>query len=72
MGLFDSSERYLLRLKSNVADRGWWSHPGAGEGIAKHDAILSISGLNSTLELNIDVRIVPVMITLIMSLLKHF
>ena len=45
--------------------------PGCRGGIAKHDAILSISGLNSTLELNIDERIVPVMITLIMSLLKH-
>ena len=48
-----------------MADRGWWRD--WGRGIAKHDAILTISGPNSLLEFNIDQRIVPGFITLIMK-----
>ena len=66
-----SHQKYIYCVSSPT-----W-HPEAGGstrvpglGIAKHDAILTISGLNCPLEFNIDEKIVPVLITLRMSHLK--
>ena len=46
--------------------------PGCRDwGIAKDDAILTISGPNSVLQFNIDQGIVPLLITLISELYKR-